>query len=171
VFGHLGYEGTRVDDIVAAASLSHGTFYRYFSGKEDLFRDLVEPAVEELLVLLAELPEPRGGPRSWAQRLHESCDRQGGVLAAWAGSAFSRAVLPPAWEVEIRERVEAALAHRRFGDLAVDTTLLVTHVERAPHLARIYGLSRSEAVDVTVGVLEWGCMGRSLTDSAGEERM
>src|SRR5688572_16539447 len=65
VFGNLGYEGTRVDDVASAASMSHGTFYRYFSGKEELFRELATPAVEDVLVLLEELPEPRGGLHAW----------------------------------------------------------------------------------------------------------
>ncbi len=35
-FGRLGYEGTRIADIVASAGISHGLFYRYFTDKDDV---------------------------------------------------------------------------------------------------------------------------------------
>src|SRR6185312_10432116 len=41
VFGERGFHAARVDDIVTVADTSHGTFYLYFSSKEDLFRALV----------------------------------------------------------------------------------------------------------------------------------
>lgn len=41
-FAALGYVGTRVDDIVERAGLSHGTFYRYFRDKEDALIRLAE---------------------------------------------------------------------------------------------------------------------------------
>src|SRR6185503_19557856 len=40
VFAERGYHAARVDDVVKAARTSHGTFYLYFSNKEDLFRAL-----------------------------------------------------------------------------------------------------------------------------------
>src|SRR5215469_17737456 len=41
VFNRRGYHAARVDDIVKVARTSHGTFYLYFSNKEDLLRALV----------------------------------------------------------------------------------------------------------------------------------
>lgn len=41
VFARRGFHAARVDDIVKAAKTSHGTFYLYFSNKEDLFAALV----------------------------------------------------------------------------------------------------------------------------------
>jgi AcrR family transcriptional regulator len=37
-FEERGFPGVRVDDVVKRAGISHGTFYLYFSNKEDLFR-------------------------------------------------------------------------------------------------------------------------------------
>ena len=34
VFGHNGYEQSRVADIVAEAGMSHGLFYRHFADKD-----------------------------------------------------------------------------------------------------------------------------------------
>ena len=39
-----GYHDARVDDIVEAAGVSHGSFYRYFENKDDFFRVLAEQA-------------------------------------------------------------------------------------------------------------------------------
>src|ERR1700736_6685639 len=51
VFQRLGYQAARVDDIVKAAKTSHGTFYLYFSNKEDLFRTLVLDVATEMQTL------------------------------------------------------------------------------------------------------------------------
>ena len=41
-----GYQGTRVDDVVAAAGVSHGAFYRYFENKDDLVRVVAVRALQ-----------------------------------------------------------------------------------------------------------------------------
>src|SRR5918911_5111699 len=51
VFEKRGYHAARVDDIVKVARTSHGTFYLYFSNKEDLFRALLADVAEELNAL------------------------------------------------------------------------------------------------------------------------
>jgi AcrR family transcriptional regulator len=48
VFERLGYHATRVDDIVAAAGLAHGTFYRYFGSKEEAFQAVAAEALREI---------------------------------------------------------------------------------------------------------------------------
>ncbi len=53
-FSEVGVSATRVEDVVAAAGVAWGTFYRYFPRKEDVlleaaarqFRDRLEPLVE-----------------------------------------------------------------------------------------------------------------------------
>src|SRR5919206_1173342 len=55
VFEKRGFHAARVDDIVKVAKTSHGTFYLYFSNKEDLFRALAADAAERTLALAAEL--------------------------------------------------------------------------------------------------------------------
>src|SRR5438105_14992895 len=51
VFERRGYHAARVDDIVKVARTSHGTFYLYFSNKEDLFRALLADVTEEVNAL------------------------------------------------------------------------------------------------------------------------
>lgn len=42
VFERDGFIDVRVDDIVTEAGVSHGTFYTYFSSKEEIFRAVIE---------------------------------------------------------------------------------------------------------------------------------
>lgn len=48
VFAERGYYAARVDDIVRAARTSHGTFYLYFTNKEDLLRALAVECADEM---------------------------------------------------------------------------------------------------------------------------
>ena len=51
VFDQRGYHATRINDVVEVAETSHGTFYLYFSNKEDLLAALVAEAAAEGLAL------------------------------------------------------------------------------------------------------------------------
>src|SRR5277367_4838502 len=65
-FDKRGYHATRVNDIVEIAKTSHGTFYLYFSNKEDLLRALVAEAAGEAQTLydaLSTLPAQGDAPR------------------------------------------------------------------------------------------------------------
>lgn len=49
VFERLGYLDTRLVDITRAAKCSTGTFYTYFSSKEEIFAAVLETAQEDML--------------------------------------------------------------------------------------------------------------------------
>lgn len=49
VFVERGYFDTRVADVVAAAGVSHGTFYTYFTSKDDVLRVLLDTIVDDLV--------------------------------------------------------------------------------------------------------------------------
>ncbi len=53
VFAEHGLAGARVDDIAARAGVSKGTVYRYFPGKEELFREAVRDRVARTLTGLS----------------------------------------------------------------------------------------------------------------------
>jgi len=55
VFGRRGYEDARVEDICQAAGTARATFYRYFSGKDDVFDALLVQLLAELDVISAEV--------------------------------------------------------------------------------------------------------------------
>ncbi len=89
VFAQRGYHAARVDDIVKVADTSHGTFYLYFSNKEDLFRALAVDVAEQMMHLAEDLPEiapDRAGYaalRAWLDRFRELYDHYGPVIRAW----------------------------------------------------------------------------------------
>jgi AcrR family transcriptional regulator len=90
-FDQRGYHQTRVNDIVELAKTSHGTFYLYFSNKEDLLRALVsEAAVESQLLhdALNTLPAEGGAPQwddvyRWVKAFSDLWQRYAPLFRAW----------------------------------------------------------------------------------------
>jgi AcrR family transcriptional regulator len=95
VFDRTGYHAARVDDVVAAAESSHGTFYLYFTSKEDLFEQLVGDVSTELHGLIVELApvtnsdRGRAALRAWLARVSEAYARHGRVIRAWTEAELS----------------------------------------------------------------------------------
>ncbi|HET6810589.1 MAG TPA: helix-turn-helix domain-containing protein [Acidimicrobiales bacterium] len=89
VLDQRGYHAARIDDIVERASTSHGTFYLYFSSKEDLFRALVADVTEEMRQLAESLPSiasNRAGRqelRRWLDRFYAIYEHYHPVIRAW----------------------------------------------------------------------------------------
>src|SRR5215218_4731996 len=89
VFGKRGLHAARVDDIVKAAKTSHGTFYRYFASKEDLFRALTTDVADRLAELADSLgdigPTPEGAAelRAWVAGFRDVYDQYGPVIQSW----------------------------------------------------------------------------------------
>ena len=105
-----GYHGTRVDDVVRFAGVSHGTFYLYFSNKEDLFRAMATRCAEDMEALASELGEV--GPdqagldelRRWIGEYFSLYRLHGPVIRAWA-------------ENQIDDRALQKLGARSFGHI------------------------------------------------------
>jgi AcrR family transcriptional regulator len=95
VFARRGYYAARVDDIVKVARTSHGTFYLYFSNKEDLLRALVAEAGEVVATLDTSLgpigPDDPGWCelRRWMEQFSVAWQRYAPVLRAWTDLAMS----------------------------------------------------------------------------------
>ena len=89
VFGERGYHAARVDDIVRAARTSHGTFYLYFTNKEDLLRALATECAQEIDALAGAIgpvtPDDAGyaALRAFLDRFFTTYRRYGPVLRAW----------------------------------------------------------------------------------------
>jgi AcrR family transcriptional regulator len=89
VFASKGFHAARVDDVVAAADSSHGTFYLYFSSKEHLFDSLVAEVADDLDELVADLPpidataRGRAALRAWLARFAELYERYGAIIRTW----------------------------------------------------------------------------------------
>ncbi|MDA8356357.1 MAG: TetR/AcrR family transcriptional regulator [Actinomycetota bacterium] len=92
-FDRRGYHATRVNDVVEIAKTSHGTFYLYFSNKEDLLRALVAEAAAEASELYQVLGDPPAGGtdwdelRQWVDRYSSLWVRYAPLLRAWTDLA------------------------------------------------------------------------------------
>jgi AcrR family transcriptional regulator len=95
VFDRRGYHSARVDDICRLAKTSHGTFYLYFSSKEDLFRALLADVSQEMVSLSESLPSIGPGVegyrdlRAWLERFYDLYLHYHPVLRAWAETEVS----------------------------------------------------------------------------------
>jgi AcrR family transcriptional regulator len=94
-FDRRGYHATRVNDVVEIAKTSHGTFYLYFSNKEDLLRALVAEAAGEAQILydaLSTLPAQGQAPEwedvhGWIKAYSELWTRYAPLFRAWTDLA------------------------------------------------------------------------------------
>ena len=89
VFAERGFHAARVDDIVRSARASHGTFYLYFSSKEDLLRALAVQCSEQMEALATTVGDISPDEAGW-QELRRFLDgflstygRYGPVIRAW----------------------------------------------------------------------------------------
>jgi AcrR family transcriptional regulator len=110
-FDRRGYHATRVNDVVEIAKTSHGTFYLYFSNKEDLLRALVNEASAEVQHLYDGLTkavsdEPSWDDlREWVSQYSALWVRYAPLLRAWTELGS----VDPELGAQVRETV-AALA-------------------------------------------------------------
>jgi AcrR family transcriptional regulator len=111
VFADRGFHAARVDDIVRAARTSHGTFYLYFTNKEDLLRALATECGHEISALADTLgtvgPDADGylELRAFLGRFFGTYRRYGPIIRAWM-------------EGHIDDREVGALGVRSFTDVA-----------------------------------------------------
>jgi AcrR family transcriptional regulator len=141
VFAERGYHAARVDDIVHAASTSHGTFYLYFSSKQDLFRALATEAAGEMVELAQALP-PLTADRAGYDALHEWLGqfadlyaRCGAVIRTWTDAEIVDSDigriggdLVSQFSKELARRLLAAAPDL---DVRVTSTALVSMIERS----------------------------------------
>ena len=85
-FNERGFQTVRVDDVVRRAKTSHGTFYLYFSSKDDLFRTLLRDALHDMEIITGDFPvvtrndAGRGALRSWVDQFFDTYAAHAPVL-------------------------------------------------------------------------------------------
>jgi AcrR family transcriptional regulator len=165
VFVQRGFHGTRVDDIVAAAGLSHGAFYRYFDNKATFGHIIAARAMQRMSVTLAELqdatdagPAGRAALRRWLRRYNAAHAEEAAMVRVWVDAttqdptlgADSAPILD--WG---RRRLARFLARRGFGDVDADAVVMIG-------LLAAYGARRRPpaATEAAAHVIEQGLLGR-----------
>lgn len=159
-----GYQGTRVDDVVAAANVSHGAFYRYFENKDDLVRVVSVRALTSLSTALGEVPgaPDRATLRRWLRRYNAVHSEKGAMVRVWVEGALDDPLRTDRAAVFDwgRLRVARVLQGRDFGDGDADAVVLLAFVEAFGSTPR-----RPVEVDAALHVVERGFLGR-LPDAA-----
>jgi AcrR family transcriptional regulator len=166
VFITRGYHNTRVDDLVAAAGVSHGAFYRYFRNKDELARILTARAMRSVGGALMEIPDLFGADgaagtgvlRRWLRRIHAAQAPEAAMMRVWVDAALQDPALraesgPPLdWG---RRRLARYLHQRGFGDVDMDAVVMVA-------LLGVFGARERSAADVDAAahIVERGLLGR-----------
>ena len=105
-FGELGWQATRVQDIVQRAGVSHGNFYTYYTNKAAVLDDLVRFSQADLAALASQ-PWDEGDVRSALEQiiggLVDLYERDAPILRSW---------------------LQAARDERQFSDLYVELRAL-----------------------------------------------
>jgi AcrR family transcriptional regulator len=166
VFVTRGYHNTRVDDLVTAAGVSHGAFYRYFRNKDELARILTARAMRSVGGALIEIPDLFGQDglaitgvlRRWLRRIHAAQASEAAMMRVWVDAALQDPALraesgPPLdWG---RRRLSRYLHQRGFGDVDMDAVVMVA-------LLGVFGARERSAADVDAAahIIERGLLGR-----------
>src|SRR5215218_3976739 len=99
VFGEQGYERSTIERFTQVAGCSRASFYQYFSGKEDLFRQLAGQVARQLRASSEALepltPDAAGWDalRAWVRRYTDIFSRYESVFRAFGAAAESDALL------------------------------------------------------------------------------
>ncbi|MBL8776887.1 MAG: TetR/AcrR family transcriptional regulator [Acidimicrobiales bacterium] len=176
-----GYHGTRVDDIVTAADLSHGAFYRYFENKDEFARLLAGEAMRTVSTAFAGIPteavhadgsgaegaEADGGVdgaaalRTWLRRYNSAQAGEAALIRVWSDATFQEPALRTESAAVLdwgRRQMARFLQPRPFGgDVDTEAVVLVALLE-------VYGArARSSAATATAAdVIERGLLGRTM---------
>ena len=166
VFVERGYHTTRVDDLVTAAGVSHGAFYRYFRNKDELAQILTGRAMQHAAGALAEIPDVLSGDpaagrsalRVWLRRYVAAQAQDAAMLRVWLDAALqdprlrAESAPPLDWG---RRRMAEYLAPRGFGDVDMEAVVVVA-------LLGVLGARprAAAAIDAAAEIIERGLLGR-----------
>jgi AcrR family transcriptional regulator len=162
VFVQRGYHATRVDDLAAAAGVSHGVFYRYFENKDQLAIVLTVQAMRAVAGAFVEIPDltTQNGTelRRWLRRYNSAQSGEAAMIRVWVDAALEDARLRSLSASTLdwgRRRMVHVLGDRGFGDVDVDAVVMVA-------LLGAFGAQPRGAagVDAAAHIVERGLLGR-----------
>ncbi|HEY8547575.1 MAG TPA: TetR/AcrR family transcriptional regulator [Acidimicrobiales bacterium] len=166
VFVARGYHRTRINDVVAAAGVSHGAFYRYFESKDQFAHLLAVQAIRRVSTALTDLPPDAGldvsanraALRKWLRRYNSLQAGEALMIRVWADAALQDQRLRHDSAAALdwgRRRMVRFLAPRDFGDVETEALLMVAL------LGAFGSRERSNAlVDAAAHIVDQGFFGR-----------
>ena len=161
VFVQRGYHATRVDDLAAAAGVSHGVFYRYFENKNELAIVLTVQAmrsVSDTFVGIPDLTTPNGPElRRWFRRYNAAQSGEAAMIRVWVDAALEDARMRSLSGAALdwgRRRMVRILGGGGGGDVDIEAVVMVA-------LLGAFGSQpRSAAmVDAAATIVERGVIG------------
>jgi AcrR family transcriptional regulator len=175
VFADRGFHAARVDDIVKVAKTSHGTFYLYFSNKEDLLRALIDAASEEMVALAETLPDVEKGSRGhdalreWLDRFTDLYEEHGAVVRTWIEAetrsndfALVGAEVLGGFSAALAKRIEAADTSGAL-DPGIAAVAFVAMIERFFYIraamGRMLPFDRDATLDTLTTIIHAGVFG------------
>ena len=167
VFVRRGYHRTRVDDVVAAAGVSHGAFYRYFRGKDDLAHVLAVRAIRNVSTALTAVPDiarddattSRATLRRWLRQYNAKQATEAAMIEVWVDAAAEDPTLRHDSAAALdwgRRSLARVLAPRDFGDVDTEAVVMLS-------LLGAFGAREQppEVVDAAAHIIEDGLLGLS----------
>jgi AcrR family transcriptional regulator len=167
-----GYHGTRVDDITAAAGVSHGAFYRYFENKDHLIRILAIRALRAVSEAFDDIPDIAASPgpassttlRRWLRRYNATHASQTAMIRVWVDATEDDPLLRLDSAAAVdwgRARMVRFLQPRDFGDVDADALLMVALIDAI-------GVQRGspEVIEAGALIIERGLLGFSPSAAA-----
>jgi AcrR family transcriptional regulator len=164
LFVARGYHDTRINDVVAAAGLSHGAFYRYFESKEAFAQILAVQAIRTVSTALVDIPAgtPDGvtataALRRWLRRYNATQAGEAAIIRLWADAAVADATFRSDSTAAFdwgRRRVAHFLRPRGFGDVDSEAVMAVA-------LLSTFGSRERPAptIDAAAHIFERGFLG------------
>jgi len=165
LFVARGYHDTRITDVVAAAGLSKGAFYRYFDSKDRLVQILAVQAIRTVSTALVDIPgaAPDGSARMaairrWLRRYNATHAGEAAMIRVWADAAVQDATFRSDSAAALdwgRRRIAHFLRPRGFGD--VDSEAVITVA-----LLGTFGAWEQppSAIDAAAHIIDRGLLGR-----------
>ncbi len=163
--GVHGYQAARVDDVVELAGVSHGTFYLYFSNKEELFAELAQRCAAEMQLLADRLVMAEEtdlvAVRSWVMEFLALYRSHGVVIRAWAEGQVvdpGLVALGRASFARMTDALAPALAPAAPGAVTLRTAALLGMIERSAYLtdSRDLGLGDDAVADTLARIMVRG---------------
>jgi AcrR family transcriptional regulator len=161
-----GYHDTRINDIVAAAGLSKGAFYRYFESKDRLVQVLAVQAIRTVSSTFGDIPAAAATDgatrtaaiRRWLRRYNATQAGEAAVIRVWADAAFADTTFRSDSAAALdwgRRRMAHYLRARGFGDVDSEGVVAVA-------LLATFGARERPAatIDAAAHVIERGFLGR-----------
>jgi AcrR family transcriptional regulator len=162
VLGERGYHAARVDDVVTAAGVSHGTFYLYVANKDALVLSLAERCAEDLGALVGRLGDiatdasGRGQVRDWLTGFVDIYRSYGVVIRSWVENQVDHPELTRLGLdtfAAVSDQLMGRMERSHPDDAALRVTALVSLMERFTFLATTRDLGDDDRVLDTVATV------------------